>query len=60
MKKPIDLTYPRKFIAVKSSYTPASYHYTTFNDLAALHASRSATGMFERMRSAMKEITNNQ
>lgn len=58
MNQPIDLTYPRKFVAVQSSVTPDGYDRMKFNDLACLHASRSADGMWRRMKAAFIEIVN--
>lgn len=55
MNKPIDLTYPRKHIAVQSSYVPEGYSRATYNDLACLHASRGADGMFKRMKAYLME-----
>jgi hypothetical protein len=51
----IDLTYPRKFIAVRSSVVPEGYSRATYNDLACHHASRGADGMLRRMKAYFLE-----
>ena len=45
-------------IKLQSSYYPPEWQTATYNDLATLHAGRSAKSFAERMMSAMKEISN--